>query len=398
MKILLLTREYKHSSLSKCGGTGTFMANLAKNLVKLNHEVYVVGVNKSKMNFVDEGVKIHYFKSLFRRNFIVNFLRSFTKKISFLNNLHCKIHEYEKKNIAKIVSELIKKQTKPFDIIETHDFEGLYLFLDNSIPIVVRCHGSFSVLEKYFDYKDVELGKKHCEKEALKKAKNVVSISEFSEAVNSELFGITNFKRIYNGIATSIFKMDENAVIIPKSIFYFGNVAKEKGADVALEILIQLIKKHPEITFHFIGPENNQHKIEFLKTTETNQLKDKVYFYGFQKTDEIIKLLSKAEVVVFPSKGETFGLALCETMSLSKPVITSNIPSFKEIIINQENGFIANTIDDYCTFINQIFENKIMAKTIGNNARQTIINCFSQENMIEETIEYYIKVIENFKT
>ncbi len=397
MKILLLTREYKHSSLPKCGGTGTFMASLAKNLVKLNHEVYVVGINKSKINFVDEGVTIQYCKSLFRRNFIINFLRSFTKKIFFLNNLHCKIHEFEKKDIAKIVTKLIKKQSTPFDIIETHDFEGLYLFLENSIPIVIRCHGSFSVLEKYFDYKDVELGKKHCEKEAFKRAKNVVSISEFSEFVNRELFHITNFHRIYNGVNTSIYKKNENAIIIPKSIFYFGTIAIEKGAEIAIQIFLKIIKKHPEASLHFIGPENNQHKTEFLKTIETNNLKDKVHFYGFQKNEEVIQLLSKAEVVIFPSKGETFGLALCETMSLSNPVISSKIPSFQEIIINQENGFIANSIDDYFAFINQIFENKTIAKNIGDNARKTIIDNFSQEKMIDETIKYYIKVLTNLK-
>jgi glycosyltransferase involved in cell wall biosynthesis len=393
MNILLLTREYKHSSLPNCGGTGSFMASFAKELVKKQHTVYVIGINKSNSTFNDEGVFVHYYKNLFRRNPIINFFRSLTKKATFLRLFHFKIHEYEKKDVAKIVAQFLKKKQINFDIIETHDFEGLYLYLDQSIPIVVRCHGSFSVLEKYFNYKGVEFGKKHCEELAFKKAKNVVSISEFSEVVNRDLFGITNFKRIYNGIDTSIFKIVENEKIIPKSIFYFGTVAMEKGADTAIQILLKMLETESETSLHFIGIENNTFKIELLKIIEEHKIKDKVHFYGFQKTENLIPLLSKAEVVIFPSKGETFGLALCETMSLSKPVIASNIPSFNEIIISGENGFIASTIQEYCGYIESLFNSKSLSDGIKNKARNTVINRFSQEKMIEETLVYYKELI-----
>jgi glycosyltransferase involved in cell wall biosynthesis len=397
MTILLLTREYKHSNLPTCGGTGSFMASLAKDLVKKQHEVYVLGINKSTTVFYDEGVHIHYYKNLFRRNPIVNFFRSLTKKVAFLKPLHFKIHEYEKKDISKIVNDFIKKNQLKIDVIETHDFEGLYLYLDNSIPIIVRCHGSFSVLEKYFNYKGIEAGKKHCETLAFKNAKNVISISEFSEHINRELFGKTNFKRIYNGINTSVFEINKNQTIIPKSIFYFGTVAIEKGADIAVQILIKMIQFEPKTSLHFLGIENNNHKIELLKIIEEYQLEDKVHFYGFQKNENLIQLLSKAEVVIFPSRGETFGLALCETMSLSKPVVTSNIPSFNEIINQGKNGFITNSIDEYCDYITTLFEDKATADTIKLNARKTVIERFSQEKMIDETLKYYSNVIENFK-
>ena len=394
MNILLLTREYKHSTLPTCGGTGSFMASFAKELVNKQHNVYVLGINKSAITFNDEGVSIHYYKNLFRRKPLVNFFRSLTKKVSFLRFLHFKIHEYEKKDVSKIVANFIEKQQIKFDIIETHDFEGLYLYLDQSIPIVIRCHGSFSVLEKYFNYKGVEFGKKHCEELAFKKAKNVVSISEFSEVVNKDLFGITNFKRIYNGIDTSVFRIVENEKIIPKSIFYFGTVAMEKGADTAIQILLKILETESETSLHFIGIENNIYKIELLKIIEEHKIEDKVHFYGFQKTENIIQLLSKAEVAIFPSKGETFGLALCETMSLSKPVITSNIPSFNEIIISGENGFIANTIEEYCGYIESLFNSKTLSDSIKVKARNMVIERFSQEKMIKETLAYYNEVIE----
>lgn len=397
MTILLLTREYKHDKLPTCGGTGSFMANLARELVKKEHQVYVLGINKSSVNFVDNGVTVCFKKNIFRRNPVVNFFRSLSKKSPLLQWLHFKIHRYEKKDVSKIVTNFIKKNNLEIDILETHDFEGLYLYLNTSFPIVIRCHGSFSVLEHFFNYKGVEAGKKHCEELAFKKAKNIISISEFSEQMNRELFGINNFKRIYNGIDTTVYNIAENQVIIPKSIFYFGTVAYEKGADIALQILIKTIQSEPNTSLHFIGTENQNHKIALQKIIEEHQLEDKVTFYGFQKTQNLISLLAQAEVVIFPSTGETFGLALCEAMALNKVVIASNIPSFNEIITSGENGYIVDNVEEYCDVILKTFSDTNEANRIKSNARKSIMERFSQEKMIEETVNYYEKVITEFK-
>lgn len=397
MTILLLTREYKHDKLPTCGGTGSFMANLARELVKKQHQVFVLGVNKSSISFIDDGVTFFFKKNIFRRNPVVNFFRSLSKKSPLLQWLHFKIHEYEKKDVSKIVSHFIKNNNLNIDILETHDFEGLYLYLETSFPIVVRCHGSFSVLEHFFNYNGIEVGKKHCEELAFKKAKNIISISAFSEQMNRELFGIKNFKRIYNGIDTTVYKIADNQTIIPKSIFYFGTVAYEKGADIALEILIKTIQSEPNTSLHFIGTENQNHKIALQKKIEEHQLENKVTFYGFQKTKDLISLLAQAEIVIFPSKGETFGLALCEAMALNKVVIASNIPSFNEIIVSGENGYIVDSIDDYCDVVLKTFSDTDEANRIKSNARNSIIERFSQEKMIEETINFYDKVITEFK-
>lgn len=391
MNILLLTREYKHPDLPACGGTGSFMASLAKQLVKEGHLVHVLGINKVNADFADEGVFVHCHKNLFRRNALANFWRSFTKKALFLRGFHNRIHAYEKRDIAQILDTFIQNQNIQFDLIETHDFEGISLYFNDRIPYAIRCHGSFSVLEKYFGY-EVEEGKKYCEREAFKKAKNIISVSGFSENINRELFGITEFRRIYNGIDTRLFKRDETAQLIPQSVFYFGTLAYEKGADTAVEILIELSKKFPKSQLHFVGAENKAHKQALEKTIAQNQLTEQVHFHGMQKTDTLIPLLSRAQILIFPSKGETFGLALCEAMALSKVVVASEIPSFREIVVNGKNGFIALSVDEYCKAIELVFNDPVASAKMANEARETIVEKFSQQKMLVETLAYYKEI------
>lgn len=396
MHVLILTREYKHDLLPSCGGTGSFYTMLSRELVKKGHSVYVFGIAKTNIEFKDEGVHIKFEKNLFKKNYFFNLIRSISGKFKYLQKLNFKIHRLEKKAITNKLYNYIEQNNLSIDIIETHDFEGLSLYLDNSIPYVVRCHGSYSILGTYFGYK-FDIGRIQCEKEAFKKAKNIIAISEFSIKANTELFGVNKFKLIYNGIDTDTFILKKKSKIIQKSIFFFGNTSIEKGADVAIQAFVALIKTEPDASLHFLGKEG-KYTNEIVKIINKKKIEEKVFFYGIKNTKEAIEIISKAAVVIFPSKGETFGLALCETMSLSKPVVTSNIESFREIIENGENGYIANNIDDYVSCISNLFENEEKSETIGLQARNTIIEKFSFEKTIQNSLDYYTKVMDDFKS
>lgn len=391
MNIILLTREYKHPELPECGGTGSFMAELARGLVRKGHAVNVVVVNKARRALVDQGVAVYSFAHLFRRNFIFNFLRSIGQKIRFLRPLHNRMHEYEKKDIARLVTAFIKKEKLQVDLIETHDFGGLYLYLDGSIPYVVRCHGSFSVLEKYFGYKNIEPGKIHCEKKAVKRARHLIAVSAFSETANRELFGISKFRRIHNGVDTALFRPGASGTTIPESIFYVGNISREKGAETALNAFLKVIETAPGASLHFIGSET-PYQAEIIDLARKKELAGKIHFHGFLGSEAMIKMLAGAAVAVFPSKGENFGLALCECMALEKPVVVSGIEAFTEIVTDGMDGCIARSDREFADKILWLFNHPQQALQLGSHARQTITGRFSSEKMLEETLAYYREI------
>ena len=398
MNILFLTNEYSHESLPESGGTGVFISNISKILISKGHKVYVFSLSNIDLYISDLGVIVKIKKNTLVKNQIYKLLRSVTRKVSFLNNYHFKLKRLEVKEIAKQLNQFIEKNKLNIDIIETHDFNGISLYLNNKIPYIVRCHGSFSIFREYF-YKNFNIPKLvlDCEFEANRKAKNIITISKYSQKINHELFKINKSKLIYNGVNTSLYKAKEEVKVIEKSIFYFGNISLEKGADVAIEVFLNVIKFESNLSLHFMGIETN-YKSELLKIIKENNIEDKVIFHGFQNTDSIIKLISSAEVVIFPSKGETFGMALCETMSIGKPVVVANIPAFNEIVTDKKSGFIANSVQDYSDAIQFVFENPNKAAEIGKNARNTIINRFSIDKMVDETLKYYQEVIDDFKS
>ena len=116
-------------------------------------------------------------------------------------------------------------------------------------------------------------------------------------------------------------------------------------------------------------------------------------YYGAIPNDQIFKYLNQAHVVIFPSFGENFSIALLEVMAIGKLAVTSDIPAFKEIIKPFQNGFIASEKEDYITIISSIFEEHIDADFISKNAKNTIETKFHSKDIIQENINYYKSIL-----
>ncbi|QBO58180.1 glycosyltransferase family 4 protein [Chryseobacterium salivictor] len=390
--VLILTREYYHPKLQRVGGTGVFNSVLAKELVKNGIKVSVFAVNKNTVSFDDQGVEVYSIKGIFERNFLLEFLRSVTGKIGFLKPLHFKIYEHEKKAIQKQLNNWIRTNNYKINLIETHDFEGMALCIDERIPYVIRCHGSWTVLEKYFNYKNVSQGRTHCEKLAFEKSRNNIVISNFSKRINERFFNIKNARLIYNGIDTDFFKPNATNSILAKSIFYLGNVSSEKGAELAIGSFLKVKKSFPESTLHFIGKVNLS-DLYIQENIMKNNIQESVFFYGEKKKEEIVELISRAEIVYFPSKGENFSLSLLEVMAMGKPVICSDIDSFREIIVNNENGLIASGVSEFYMHTKKLFNDSELRTRLSENARETVVKQFDLKKMIQATISYYKEII-----
>ena len=67
-------------------------------------------------------------------------------------------------------------------------------------------------------------------------------------------------------------------------------------------------------------------------------LDDRIHFLGEQ--DQVLPLLSIADVFLLPSAQESFGLAALEAMACEVPVVASNVGGLPEVIDHGRNGFL----------------------------------------------------------
>jgi glycosyltransferase involved in cell wall biosynthesis len=155
------------------------------------------------------------------------------------------------------------------------------------------------------------------------KAKATMVITErYYEELGKK--GIKNLKLWRLGVDTDFFKRDINSPIqghYPAPVFvYFGRVAQEKSVEEFLKLRLPGTKL-------VIGDGPAR------KTLEKTYGKEAI-FTGYKKGQELVDLLSVCNVFVFPSKTDTFPLAIIEAMACGLPVAAHRVMGLEELVVS----------------------------------------------------------------
>ena len=388
MKILLFTNEYSHEKLPDCGGVGTFLKVLSEALVEKGHQVYVFGFSRKNIQFSEHNIHFHFIKKYSKVHLLTELLRSIGVKLRN-NMLQLYFFKKERKYLANKLKIYAAKNK--IDVIESFVFSGYTAYFDNSIPLVLRFHGSRGFWHYYLGQKKEPL-KILMEQKALENMSKIVAVSKFSAEAIQNIYSVDTHKVIYNGIDTKVFSPDPSVETIGQSIFYFGTLSDAKGVDTLAKVFNEVLKLYPKASLHLIGKGNTywNYLCEHVLSSDS---KRQTTYYGAKQLYELPKLLCKANLICLPTNGETFGLAFVESMALEKLVIANNIPVAKEIIEHQKNGFIANNESDFLKYISYAFDNPEEAHKIAVNARKHIVTHFSKEKMVAETLNLYNELI-----
>lgn len=387
-----MTDEYDHPSFHETGGIGTFIRNLAYELSDKGIEVhvfsYLYGTGRERI-INDNGIIIH---SVLRSNYVLNKCIRILHKIKLSSLKRAIISEAIFKLSFSIQLYQFALKNK-IDIFEFNDFSGdSCFFLKRNV--VIRCHGNAKTLHEHMNYPKYEKSI-FFEKLAFKVHKNIVCVSEYCRDVTSKSFNLKEVpKVIYNSVRIDSLGFDTLVKnnYRNKSIYYFGSLRERKGLIVACNVINESITRHPNLTFHLIGKnENNNWENICLKILSTEALKKTIY-HGSLEQSKALDHLSNAHIVIFPSYGENFSMALLEAMALGKIVVTSSIPSFLEVIKDNENGFVAINESDYIKWIDYIFD-KDLVNNISQNAFSTVANNFESKKTVMENIKYYDSIL-----
>ncbi|RLT41239.1 MAG: glycosyltransferase family 1 protein [Chloroflexi bacterium] len=114
----------------------------------------------------------------------------------------------------------------------------------------------------------------------------------------------------------------------PRFVFYVGTIEPRKNLPVLIRAFRQAALTGVKLV---IGGKKGWMYEETFAQVQALGLEDRVIFTGFIPDDELPALFSLADLFVFPSQYEGFGLPVLEAMACGTPVITSNLSSLPEV-------------------------------------------------------------------
>lgn len=148
------------------------------------------------------------------------------------------------------------------------------------------------------------------------------------------------------------------------------------------EMFNKIANTFPNLQFTWIGDGELRNKLTSSNITIT----------GWKKREEVLKILNEQDVFILASLWEGLSISLLEAMVMKKTCIVSNCTGNKEVIINEENGFIVEKFEDYIKAINKILNNK------NEISKEKIYENVNNRFNLKNTIEQYKKIYNQKKT
>jgi len=169
---------------------------------------------------------------------------------------------------------------------------------------------------------------------------------------------------------------------------------KGKGVDKLIKIFNTVHQKNKRAKLVLIGGDAGYLPIVKILIQKYN-LSKYILYLGYISKENLPIYYSMADLVVYPSRQEIFGLVLCEAMACGKTVIGSNIMGPSEIIVDGKTGFTSDfrDLDEISNKILNLLENKKILNQMGRNGLERVKKKFTWEKAAQLHFELYRKVL-----
>ncbi len=173
-----------------------------------------------------------------------------------------------------------------------------------------------------------------------------------------------------------------------KFLLFLGRFHKKKGLDILINSLRNISKKGIYMNVLMVGP-HSKHKEEIINMTKINGLSSNIFWSDTLSGDLKWGAILSSIGMVLPSHGENFGVSLVESLSCSRPVITTNKVNIYDKILQNKSGLVSKNKTEAYTKILLKFHNlsEKEKKKYSKNSLKCFNNNFNIDNKINSLVE-----------
>jgi glycogen(starch) synthase len=397
------------------GGLGTYAEYVTQEYVDIGHDVSVFTLNPGnlKTREIQRGVEVHRPLIADASNvfpfFVVDDLKKWGTNIRLFNDIFI----YNILSATKFINGLIKKEKYNFDVVCVHDWlssiAGLVIKNESKIPVIFHTHST-------------EWGRSsgqgsevvgHFESAMAQNSDRIITVSY---AMQRDLiqhgWPQSKISMVWNGVDADRYdprkaKQEEIKAIRQKygipdgwnMILFVGRLTWVKGVRNILQALPMVLKEFPNSKLVILGKGEEQRDI--VETAERLNIRDNVvYRFDFVPESERILHYAAADLCVFPSTYEPFGIVSLEAMSMEKPIVVGarGVVGFREQVVSSgtdQCGIHINGEDpaDIAWGIKETLKNPEKARNWGENGRKRVLEFFTWRKVADETLKIYESLI-----
>ncbi|MEM2111946.1 MAG: glycosyltransferase family 4 protein [Candidatus Bathyarchaeia archaeon] len=393
------------------GGLGTYAEYITREYIELGQDVTVFTLNPGtlKTREIIKGVEVHRPLIADASNifpvFVSEDLRKWGTNIRFFNDIFL----YNILSSTKFINDLIRKEGYKYDIVCVHDWlssiAGNIIKNETKIPVIFHVHST-------------EWGRSggqgsevvsHLETQMSQRADHIITVSHaMREDIVRHGWPSSKISVVWNGVDPERYDpakvKSENVENIRKRhgvpegghmILFLGRLTWVKGVNNLVQAMPLILREYPKVKLVILGKgEIQRDVVEMANRLGVQENVD--CRFEFVPEEERITYYAAADVCVFPSVYEPFGIVSLEAMSMAKPIVVGaqGVVGFREQVVasgEDQNGVHINGNDpvDIAWGVKEVLKDPERAKKLGQNGRKRVIQYFTWRKAAEQTLQVY---------
>ena len=297
---------------------------------------------------------------------------------------------------------------RPVDCVHApiSDGEAIAFLRDGSFPLITSLHTTFSSFPEDEDETTWVRPMLAAERELLTRSDGILANSRFSVAAFEKAHGLSldpdRLCIVPHGIEDTRDLSAEMPEPIPAEmtrLVFIGRLEPRKGIDVLLPLVPDLLARHPRVCFDFVGndripaPGGGTWRAA-LEAALAPAARPRVAFHGALPDPRLRGFYRAADIVIAPSRFESFGLVHVEAMMHGKPVIGCRAGATPELIEDGRTGLLAEPGDaaSLQACIERLLADPGLRRRLGEAARAEFLDRFTRERMAAAEEEFLLRI------
>lgn len=297
---------------------------------------HLTGIERYNINITKEIIKYHS-----EEEYI----------LIFKNEVHNSFkNEVKLANVKEIIipgcNKLVFIQWRLYQVVKEINAD-YYVFLSFTSPVLFKkqklinaihdltcwdCPESIPAKMKYYY--------RYTYRIAAKRSWKLITVSKFSQRRLCDRYNLSKecVPVIYDGL-TDIFsekphtnaKLKQKYNLPEKYILSLSTIEPRKNLQLLIRIYKEMIEEGEKLPDLVLAGRQGW-KLEDIISGIKDEIKQKIHFTGFIDDNDLAQIYREADLFVFPSKYEGFGLPIIEAMSQGTLVLSSDSASLPEIM------------------------------------------------------------------
>lgn len=179
---------------------------------------------------------------------------------------------------------------------------------------------------------------------------------------------------------------------------FVGTLEPRKNLAFLLDVWPEITRERPEVRLVIAG--SGPHLARLQRQARRLGLERHVLFTGQIPEAEKVAYYRMADLLVFPSLMEGFGLAVVEAMACALPVIVSDRGSLPELVGDGEGGFVCDLADRgaFVRSVLRLASEADLRRKFGTANRERVDRMFRWDLCAAATARVYEEVLDEWRT